>query len=221
MASGRLEGALEVERVLGAMPDQAPGGVTEAADRGMLHRVHDPRGELPPRRPLPGVQRQLHPVELREDVVREVERAVADDVALDPAEHAEGRELLVHRGDLLGLPAQIVAVEAWHDAHRTGVVADRKVLVAERPRRLGHLADGCAAVGRIRVAVEVAADPIEREKVVGHRYRRQLAQLGRDVRQPEQAEDARLVGCVGQWPERRHVLGRPGRLDEHGPEALG
>ena len=84
----------------------------------MLHRVHDPRGELLPRRPLPGVQGQLHPVELREDIVRKVERTVADDVALGSAEHPEGGELLVFRGDLLSLAAEIVSVEAGNDAHR-------------------------------------------------------------------------------------------------------
>ena len=123
-------------------------------------------------------------------------------------------------GDLLRLPAQIVAVEARHDTHGTGVVANRQVLVPERPRRLGHLADGRSTVGCIRVAVEVAADPVEREEVVGHGGRRQLSQLRWDVRQPEQTEDAGLVGCVGERAERRHVLWRSGGLDERCSDAL-
>ncbi len=65
----RLERALEVERVLGAMPDQAPRRMAETAGCWVLHRVDHAGGELPPWRPLSGVERELNPVELCEHVV--------------------------------------------------------------------------------------------------------------------------------------------------------
>jgi hypothetical protein len=52
----------------------------------------------------------LHPVELGEDVVGQVEPAVGQDVALDPAQDAERRQALVRGRDLLGLAADVVGV---------------------------------------------------------------------------------------------------------------
>ena len=90
-------------------------------------------------RALARVHARLHPVELREHVVREVERSVGEDVALDPAQHAERRDELVRGGDLLALPPHVVGVQPRDDAHVRSVVADREVVVAERARRFGHL----------------------------------------------------------------------------------
>ena len=70
------------------------------------------------------------------------------------------------------------------------------------------------------MAVEVAADPVDGEKVIGHGRRRQFSQLGRDIRQPEQLEYAGLIGRVGERAERRHVLWRSGGLDESRSHAL-
>ena len=80
--------------------------------------------------PLAGMQAQLHPFELLEHVVGQVERAVAADVHLRAAENPKRRELLVDAGDLLGLPAQGVRVETGHDPDVRRVVADREILVA-------------------------------------------------------------------------------------------
>jgi hypothetical protein len=52
---------------------------------------------------LAAVDACLHPLELREDVVGQVEPPVGEDVALDPAQDAERRQELVRGGDLLGL----------------------------------------------------------------------------------------------------------------------
>jgi hypothetical protein len=51
------------------------------------------------------MHRCLDPVELGEDVVGKVERAVVQDVALRPAQDAERRELAVRPLDLLTLTA--------------------------------------------------------------------------------------------------------------------
>ena len=108
---GGVDGAFEIERVLGAVADDAARRMAEAARGRVPHRVRDAGGQLPALRALAGVQRDLHPVELGQHVVGEVKRAVREDVALDSAQHAERRELLVHLCDLGGLAADAVGVE--------------------------------------------------------------------------------------------------------------
>ena len=82
--------------------------MAEAADVRVAERLLDARGHLAPRHPLAAVDARLHPVELGEHVVGQVEPAVGQDVALDPAQDAERRERLVRRRDLLGLAADVV-----------------------------------------------------------------------------------------------------------------
>ena len=82
--------------------------MAEAAHVRVAQRLLDALGHLPPRHPLAAVDARLHPVELGEDVVGEVEPAVGEDVALDPAQDAERRQQLVRRRDLLALAADVV-----------------------------------------------------------------------------------------------------------------
>ena len=72
----------------------------------MAHRLDHARGQLAARRALAGMKRELHPVELGQHVVGQVERPVGEDVALGSPQHAERRQRLVRRGDLLGLAPQ-------------------------------------------------------------------------------------------------------------------
>jgi hypothetical protein len=166
------------------------------------------------------VEADLHPFELVEDVVREVERAVGEDVALAAVEDAERRQPLVRRGDLLGLAADPVRVEPCDDADRLRVVADRQVFVAERARRLGHLEHRRLAVRGGRVHVQVAADVLEPDEVVRRLGHVRLAKLGRAERESEPPVDRLLRLRVGQQSERRDVLRRAGRAQELRPEAL-
>jgi hypothetical protein len=100
-----FEGALEVELVGRPVVDDPSLRMAECAHRRMPHRFrHLPRQLVAPLA-LTRVEAELHPVELCEHVVREIERAVGADVDLRPTENAERRELLVHGGDLLALPA--------------------------------------------------------------------------------------------------------------------
>ena len=105
-----LEHALEVERVLRPAVDEPARRVAEAAHVRVAQRLLDALGHLAPRHPLPAVHARLDPVELGEDVVGEVEPAVGQDVALDPAQDAERREQLVRGRDLLALAADVVGV---------------------------------------------------------------------------------------------------------------
>src|SRR3712207_9027830 len=70
-----------------------------------------------------------------------VEAAVDVDVALDAGEDAERRQLLVERGDDVELLLQPRGGEAVGDGQPRRVVGQRHVLVAERDRGRGHLAD--------------------------------------------------------------------------------
>ena len=73
------------------------------------------------RHPLAAVDARLHPVELGEHVVGEVEPAVREDVALDPAQDAERGQQLVGGGDLLGLTAHVVGRRGPRTAPTAGV----------------------------------------------------------------------------------------------------
>ena len=114
----------------------APAG-HEAADVRVAQGMADPRGHLARRHALSCVNARLDPVELREYVVGEVERAVGEDVAFDPAEHSEWREGFVGGGDLLALAANRVGVETPDRAHGGRVIADGQVLIAALACRIG------------------------------------------------------------------------------------
>ena len=79
--------------------------MAQRAHRRMPHRLRHLARQLLAWLSLAGVQAQLYPLELVEHVVGEVELAVAPDVDFRAAQHAERRDLLVHRGDLLRLTA--------------------------------------------------------------------------------------------------------------------
>ena len=87
----------------------------------VAQRLLDPLGHLAPRHPLAAVDARLHPVELGEDVVGQIEPAVGQDVALDAAQDAERRERLVGGRDLLALAADVVRRSARGTAPTAGV----------------------------------------------------------------------------------------------------
>src|SRR5262249_25098391 len=130
--SRELEDPLQVEGILGAAVDEATGWVAEAAHGGGVQGLLDAFGHPRTGPPLPAVHTGLDPVELSENVVRQVEPPVGEDVAPDPSQHPERSQLRVRRRDLLALPADVVGGQAPHRADRRSVVADRQVLVASR-----------------------------------------------------------------------------------------
>ena len=186
-----------------------------------MERRLDAGGHLRARHPLAAVDARLHPVELRQHVVGEVEPPVREDVALDPAQDAERREQLVRGGDLLALAADVVRREALDGADRRRVVADRDVVVAAVDRGARHLLDRGAAVRPGRVAVQVAADVPLLDEVRGRAAERRLAQLRRAPGDAERRVDARLVRRVRERLERLDVGGRAGRAQQRGAEPLG
>src|SRR5262249_20842811 len=73
----------EVERVLGPAVEGTPRRMGEGARRRRARRLDGHARALPAAPALAGVETQLDPVELGEDGVLRVERAVGADVALD------------------------------------------------------------------------------------------------------------------------------------------
>ena len=193
-----LEDPLQVERVLGPVVEDPPLRVREARRSRMAHRLDDPVGERRAAPALAGVEADLHPLELGEHVVGEVERAVREDVALAAAQDPERREQLVRGGDLLALPADVVRVEPGDDPHVARVVADREVLVAESLGGAAHLLDGRLAVRGRRVRVQLAADVAELEQVGRRRRRVELAQLRR-----RQLARGQILGALRPTPASR------------------
>src|SRR5262249_42979897 len=210
-----LDHGLDVDRVWRPATDVAARRVAYARDVRVLERADRASGELVARLPLAAVDRGLHPVEPDEHVVGEVELSVGANVALDPGEDAKGGEPLVRGRDLLGLPANVVGAEPWHRSDGGGVIADRQVLVAKLARRQPHLVDALASVRPRRVAVEVAADLVDRDQRRRLAPERLLPQLGWAERDPERGVNRVFVRAFRQRLQRAHV-----RLRAGGPQEL-
>jgi hypothetical protein len=120
--------------------------MTEAAYVRVVQRLFDALGQLPPRGSLPCVDAGLYPVELGQDVIGKIEPPVGEDVALDPAQHAERCQQFVRGADLLCLPAHVVCGESPDGAHGGRVIADGEIVIAALLSGAGHLLDGRLAV---------------------------------------------------------------------------
>ena len=145
-----------------------------------------------------------HPVELLEQVLLVVERAVGEDVHLRPGEQPEaalGGAVVV--GDLLDPLAQLIGGDVVAEPVARRVVGHRQVGVAALARRLGHLLERVAPVRERRVAVQVAAQVADLDQLRQLAGRRRgdlaaaLAQLGLDVVEPEPRVDL-LLGRVAR-----------------------
>ena len=199
-----LEHPLEVERVRRPVVDQPAGRMAEARRRRMAHRLHDARRQLPARRPLAGVEADLHPVELGQHVVGQVERPVREDVALGAAEQPERCELPRSR-----------------PRSRRPAGAGRRRRARARPARraCGRRSRGTRSRAPRRRAPSRARSPsrptspvwtwrsprivLELEELRRRVGRAGLAQLRRRERQAEQPVDLLLGRGVRQWRRAR------------------
>ena len=147
---GPRDDALDVDVGSGPLQDPPAGQVSDAVDVRVVDRAQDALGRVALER---GVHRRDDPVELREHLVGDVERAVGADVDLDSAQHPERLHALVDGFDLPPLRlhppvAQVVRVIGQ---------AEEPVAATLRLRR--HLLDRVLAVGGPgRVAVHLAAE---------------------------------------------------------------
>src|SRR5215213_8508583 len=128
------------------MVDDAPSRMAETAHRRMLHGVRDLPGQVLPAVSLAGMEAQLNPVQLTEDVVGKVELAILPNVHLGASENEKWGNLLVDCSDFFTLPPERVRVEAGNHSHVRRVVTDCDVLVSVLDSRQGHRPDGVSAV---------------------------------------------------------------------------
>jgi hypothetical protein len=150
-------GVVEI-RLWSAPPhEDAAGAVTEDVGVRALDGGHHPARHL--RRVH--LELRMHTghddVEPAQELGILVERTVFEDVDLDAGEDPKRRHLGVQRLDHLELAHQAFGVETVRDGEARAVVGEGPVLMAESRGRVGHLCDGAATVGPVRVAVAVAS----------------------------------------------------------------
>ena len=87
---------------------QAAGRMADDREVGIVHRGEHPRGHLLPAQAEAAVDRPDDEVEAGEHRVVVVQRAVGQDVGLDPLEHPDAEPLGVDGVDLVRLAQQIL-----------------------------------------------------------------------------------------------------------------
>ena len=136
-----------------------------------------------------------------------------------PVRIRNGASSVVQRLDHLELAHQPFGVEAVGDGEARAVVGERQVLVAELGGGLGHLGDGAAAVGPVRMAV--AVPPQQRRAArrprpvsVGVRLLLEVHEVGGRLARHRLGDDpgrgVAHAGEVGE-PARRGALGQHAR----------
>ena len=155
----------------------------------------------------PAVDARLHPVELGEHVVGEVEPPVGEDVALDPAQDAERREHLVRGGDLLALAADVVGVEA-RGRRRRPACGRRSRGTRSRASRAARPISSTLALPSDHVVWQCRSPRMSRQLDERRRRRRGTAPRAAPAGTtgtPSARVDRLLVGRVRQRLERRDV----------------
>ena len=134
-----------------------------------------------------------------EAVVGEIHRAVGADVALDAGQQRETLEPLIDLADRARMRQGAGFVEAVGHGQRLAVIGDGQVVQPGGLCGAGHALDVVAAVGRRRMAVQVAPQIREldqlrqRAALGGLDLAAVLAQFGRHVRESQRCVDPRLV----------------------------
>src|SRR5215211_118385 len=213
-----FEYALQVQRILRTAVDIAALRVAEATHVRITERLLNPLSHLPPRHPLSTMDARLYPLELGEDVVREVEPSVGEDVAFGSTQDTERRKQFIRGRDLLSLAANVVGSQSADGADGGRVVADREIFVPPSLRRTAHPLDTRPAIRPCRVAMEVAANVFQRHESRRVAAKRLLTQLWRTPRYPQRAKDGLFVGPLRNRLERGDVRLRASGADQRGPE---
>ena len=173
-----------------------------------------------------GVDAGHYHVQGGEQLLLLVEGAVFEDVDLDAGEDPERSQLLVESGHVFELAQEAFTVQTVRHREPGTVVGEHQILVPQVARRLGHLPDGAATIGPVRVAVTVAPQlPPQgggRRRRLGKRLLLQMGQIRRHLAGQRLGDDAGggvahsvevlESTAVGQVPElfgrqRRHCGG--------------
>ena len=141
------------------------------------------------------MERELHPLQLGEDVVGRVERAVPADIALEPAQDAERREQLVRGSDLLALAPKHVRVETRERSKPFYVDLASPACVRVLRRALGR-ADAGATIRWTEMLP--AADQLWLADAQGRRYTSELRLVAVDGRAAQTAAGRPTAGPAAE-----------------------
>ena len=156
-------------------------------------------------------------IEIGQDVVRKIERAVAENVALDAGKKPEVFEFAVELSDHGDLHAQARLIESVRLDRAAAVFGNAQILQAQRLGRRRHLFERVVSVARGSVAMESAAQifrldqPGQRPRGSRLEFSAVLPQLRRDVIELERAVE---IGFLADdrnrlFPGRDAALRRP------------
>ena len=155
-----------------------------------------------------------------QDVVRQVELAARQDVALDSPQHPERREPLVQRGDLLAPAADVVGRRPrTRPRAACGRRSPRTRSPARAPRAPSPRRSPCRPTRWCGSGGRRGLPQLDERRRLAAEGR--LAQLGRTQGDAERRVHALLVGRVRQRLERGDVRRRARRAHELGAERLG
>ena len=181
--------------------------MTDAVDQGVLDRRQQPRRHLGLVIAEGSVHAGDHPVERSQQLVGVVERAVGADVHLGAGQQPESAPALVPLADLADPLPEPLLGDVVTETVTGRVVGYRHVGVAAGATGFRHLLQRVASVGERRVAVKLAADIAELDKLRERalagsaQLAAGLAQLRFDVGITETFIDLRL-GCAERRPRR-------------------
>ena len=143
----------------GVTPQQdAPGGMPDDLHVGILDGRKHTLGDGGAVEIHEGVNRRDHDIEFGEDLVRQIEAAIFEDIDLDTREDANA----IHLGsaNFPHVLARARFVHAIGDGHGFAVIGDGDVFVSHLARGPRHLLDGMPAVAggsvHLQIAVEIA-----------------------------------------------------------------
>ena len=158
---------LDIDRIGLTPADQPSGRMTENVHVRILQRGTDALRLVGRREPVRSVHARHHHVQLRQQLVRIVQRAVAKDVHLTPCEeHEVRRERGRQRPHPLDLPAQPAGVQAHPEPDGGRVVGDVEIAVAERPRRSPPSPPGRPCRRSSRLGMQLAANLAELDRAL-------------------------------------------------------
>src|SRR5262245_1490016 len=106
-----------------------------------------------------------HKIELREQLIRIIKRAVLPDVDFGARENTDIGEPEVKRAAFIGMFYEIFIGKTSRHAQGLGMIGDRKVLVTTLPRSFHHFFSGVLSVGPSRMHVKIAADVLKLDNV--------------------------------------------------------
>ena len=121
---GGLQDGRDVDGIRLSREQHPPGRMTKDGDERILHRANDAPRHLRFRQAENGMHGSHRVIQFSQNLVTEIERAVAQDVALHSGEQAEALELPVQFSDGRALRAQFRRIQSVRLNGAAAVIGD-------------------------------------------------------------------------------------------------